>query len=125
MKYAVELRTTVKVNQGRNINVCVATEMDKKDDVQIGTMRAMIEDLVQGYGNENPEIKMKSNDQHRAVKMVSEKQLGMLHFLLKKTKTPESDFCRRYSVHQLNELTMADARDAIQDLNLDETFRRP
>ena len=123
MKYAVELRTTIKVNQGRNINASVATEMDKKDDVQIGTMRAMIEDLVQGYGN--PEIKMKSNDQHRAVKMVSEKQLGMLHFLLKKTKTPESDFCRRYSVHQLNELTMADARDAIQDLNLDETFRRP
>ena len=125
MKYAVELRTTVKVNQGRNINACVATEMDKKDDVQIGTMRAMIEDLVQGYGNENPEIKMKSNDQHRAVKMVSEKQLGMLHFLLKKTNTPESDLCHRYSVHQLNELTMADARDAIQDLNLDETFRRP
>ena len=43
MKYAVELRTTIKVNQGRNINACVATEMDKKDDVQIGTMRAMIE----------------------------------------------------------------------------------
>ena len=123
MKYAVELRTTIKVNQGRNINASVATEMDKKDDVQIGTMRAMIEDLVQGYGN--PEIKMKSNDQHRAVKMVSEKQLGMLHFLLKKTKTPESDFCRRYSVHQLNELTMADARVAIQDLKLDETFERP
>ena len=125
MKYAVELRTTIKVNQGRNINASVATEMDKKDDVQIGTMRAMIEDLVQGYGNENPEIKMKNNEQPRAVKMVSEKQLGMLHYLLNKTNTPESDFCHRYSVHQLNELTMADARVAIQNLKQDETFERP
>ena len=125
MKYAVELRTTIKVNQGRNINASVATEMDKKDDVQIGTMRAMIEDLVQGYGNENPEIKMKNNEQPRAVKMVSEKQLGMLHYLLNKTDTSESDFCRRYSVHQLNELTMADARVAIQNLKQDETFERP
>ena len=125
MKYAVELRTTIKVNQERNINACVATEMDKKDDAQIGTMRAIIEDLVQGYGKENPEIKMKSNDQPRAVKMVSEKQLGMLHYLLNKTDTSESDFCRRYSVHQLNELTMADARVAIQNLKQDETFERP
>ena len=125
MKYAVELRTTIKVNQGRNINACVATEMDKKDDVQIGTMRAMIEELVRGYGNDAPEIKMKNDTQTRAVKMVSEKQLGMLHYLLNKTNTPESDFCHRYSVHQLNELTMADARVAIQDLKLDETFEKP
>ena len=125
MKYAVELRTTIKVNQGRNINACVATEMDKKDDVQIGTMRAMIEELVRGYGNDAPEIKMKNDTQTRAVKMVSEKQLGMLRYLLNKTNTPESDFCRRYSVHQLNELTMADARVAIQDLKFDETFERP
>ena len=103
MKYSVELRTTIKVNQERNINACVATEMDKKDDAQIGTMRAIIEDLVQGYGNENPEIKMKSNDQPRAVKMVSEKQLGMLHYLLNKTDTSESDFCRRFpSISSMN-----------------------
>ena len=125
MKYSVELRATIKGNQGRSINACVAAEMDKKDDVQIGTMRAMIEELVQGYGNENPEIKMKNDTQTRAVKMVSEKQLGMLRYLLNKTNTPESDFCRRYSVHQLNELTMADARVAIQDLKFDETFERP
>ena len=125
MKYSVELRATIKGNQGRSINACVATEMDKKDDVQIGTMRAMIEELVRGYGNDAPEIKMKNDTQTRAVKMVSEKQLGMLRYLLNKTNTPESDFCRRYSVHQLNELTMADARVAIQDLKFDETFERP
>ena len=125
MKYAVELRTTVKVNQGRNINASVTTEMDKKDDAQIGTMRTIIEEMVKGYGNDVPEIKMKSNEQPRAVKMVSEKQLGMLHYLLNKTDTSESDFCRRYSVHQLNELTMADARVAIQNLKQDETFERP
>ena len=123
--YTVELKTSIKIDQGRNVYASVATEMDKKDDVQIGTMRAMIEDLVQGYGNENPEIKMKNNEQPRAVKMVSEKQLGMLHYLLNKTDTSESDFCRRYSDHQLNELTMADARVAIQNLKQDETFERP
>ena len=126
MKYAVELRATIKVNQGKNINASVAAEMDKKDDAQIGTMRAMIEEMIQGYGSQQyPEIKMKSNDQPRAVKMVSEKQLGLLRYMLKSTNTSESDLCRRYSVHRLNELTMADARIAIQELKIDETFEKP
>ena len=125
MKYAVELRATIKVNQGKNINASVAAEMDKKDDAQIGTMRAMIEEMIQGYSQQYPEIKMKSNDQPRAVKMVSEKQLGLLRYMLKSTNTSESDLCRRYSVHRLNELTMADARIAIQELKFDETFEKP
>jgi hypothetical protein len=45
--------------------------------------------------------------------------------MLKSTNTSESDLCRRYSVHRLNELTMADARIAIQELKFDETFEKP
>ena len=125
MKYAVELRATIKGNQGRNINACVTTEMDKNDDAQIGTMRAMIEELVRGYGNDAPQIKMKNDTQTRAVKMVSEKQLGLLRSLLNSTNTPESDLCSRYSVRQLTELTMADAWIAIQKLKNLEDFERP
>ena len=108
--YTVELKTSIKIDQGRNVYASVATEMDRKDDVQIRTMRDVIQELVRGYGNENSEIKTNIKPHSPAVKMVSEKQIGMLRYLLNKTNTPESDFCRRYSVHQLNELTMADAK---------------
>ena len=125
MKYTAELSATIKVNPNKSVRASVTAETDKNENIQIGAMRATVENLVQGYGNDAPEIRMKSNTQQRAVKMVSEKQLGMLRYLLMSNNIPESDFCRRYSVHRLNELTMADARIAIQEMKLDETFERP
>ena len=125
MKITAELSATIKVNPNKSVRASVTAETDKNENIQIGAMRETVENLVQGYGNDAPEIRMKSNTQQRAVKMVSEKQLGMLRYMLMSNKIPESDFCRRHSVHRLNELTMADARIAIQELKLDETFERP
>jgi len=118
MKITAELSATIKVNPNKSVRASVTAETDKNENIQIGAMRATVENLVQGYGNDAPEIRMKSNTQQRAVKMVSEKQLGMLRYLLMSNKIPESDFCRRYSVQRLNELTMADARIAIQEMKL-------
>ena len=122
--YTVELKTSIKIDQGRNVYASVATEMERKDESKIQTMRDVIREMVRGYGNENPVIKTNTKPQS-SVKMISEKQLGLLRHLLNKTNTPESDLCSQYSVRQLNELTMADARVAIQGLRLGEDFERP
>ena len=125
MKITAELSATIKVSPNKSVRASVTAETDKNENIQIGAMRATVENLVQGYGSDTPEIRMKSNTQQRAVKMVSDKQLGLLRYMLMSNNIPESELCRKYSVQRLDELTMADARVAIQELKFDETFERP
>jgi len=124
MKYAVELKANIKIGRGRNVSASVATEMERKDEIQIGNMRDMLNEMVRGYTSGPFAVKTAVHPQS-GPKMVSEKQLGLIRYMLKSSNISESDLCSRYSVHRLNELTMADARVAIQELKLDETFERP
>ena len=111
----IELKTNIKVSQGKNISASVVTEMEQRNDFQIAAMREMLEEIVKGYCPQPVEVKTQVN-KGATPKMISEKQIGMIRYLAKSTQTPESDLCRKYSVGQLNELTMANARTLIQDL---------
>ena len=122
MKYIAELKTNFKISQGRNISASVVAEMEKKSDIQLSSMYDMLEEMVSGYAPVEPmaiETKIKPQSKN---KMVSPKQIGLIRFLLMSANVPEHELCKQYSIHRLNELTMADARDAIQDLKTRNMF---
>ena len=121
MKYTTELKANIKVGRGKSISASVGGEMEKVDDIQIGTMRNMLQHMVNGFISKPVEINTAIKPQTNK-KMISDKQLGLLRYLLKSTQVSECDLCRKYSVRQLDELTMADARIAIQDLKLSMDF---
>ena len=115
MKYTAELKTNIKISSGRSVSASVVAELEEKNDTQISIMRDTLEEMVKGYSIEPVEVTTAIKPQP-AAKMVSGKQVGLIRFLLKSAKMSERDLCRKYSVGQLDELTMADARDVIQDL---------
>ena len=121
MKYTAELKTNIKISSGRSVSASVVAELEEKNDTQISIMRDTLEEMVKGYSIEAVEVKT-AIKQQPAAKMVSGKQVGLIRFLLKSAKMPERDLCRKYSVSKLDELTMADARDAIQDLKTRNLF---
>ena len=120
MKYTVELKTSIKISRGKSISAGVVTEMEKKDDAQIDVMREILDDMIRGRTEETIKV---DTAKPRYTKMASDKQLSLIRFLLQSAPVTESDLCQKYAVQRLNDLTMADARVAIQELKLPDFER--
>ena len=115
-------------NQTLAINV--TDKMETKDEEKIKVMKEIMREFVPALQQDQietrcipaassnlPRLANGKADQPNVIKMISDKQIGLLKKQLHERNIPIADFCLQHGVNQVEELSMADARVIIRDLS--------
>ena len=120
--------TTVKENHSATVKV--TEQMDRANESKIQEMKDVIKAFWGSEGQKQLEVRCfpdarspattsstkpstKSSD---SPKRISSDQIGYLLSLLKRHNISVNDFCRQHGINQVEEMSMKEARDIINEL---------